>query len=304
MMPCLPIMANRVQLEIGAGDFKTMKTLLVKSARALALACGVLMAGTAAHAAGEGPHVERQQWSFSGPFGQYDKAQLQRGFKVYREVCAACHSMNYVAFRNLAQEGGPGFSEDEVKALAADYRIEDGPDDFGEMFEREGKPYDHFPAPFPNEQAARAANGGAYPPDLSLIAKARAVKRGFPWFVTDIVTQYQENGPDYLYGLLTGYEEAPEGFEVPVGQYYNTGFISGETLAMAPPLMDELVEYTDGTPMTVDQYARDVSAFLMWAAEPKLEQRKELGLGVMLFLILFASLLYFTKRKIWKDVEH
>ncbi|MDX5595373.1 cytochrome c1 [Pseudovibrio sp. SPO723] len=281
-----------------------MKTFLVKSARALTVACGVIMAGTAAQAAGEGPHVERQQWSFSGPFGQFDKAQLQRGFQVYREVCASCHGLSYVAFRNLADDGGPGFSEDEVKALAADYVIEDGPDDAGDMFEREGKPFDRFPSPFANEQAARASNNGAYPPDLSLMAKARAVKRGFPWFVTDIFTQYQENGPDYLYGLLTGYHEAPEGFEVPVGQYYNTGFISGQTLAMAPPLSDEIVEYTDGTPMTVDQYARDVSAFLMWTAEPKLEERKQLGLGVMMFLILFASLLYFTKRKIWKDVDH
>ncbi|KZL14483.1 MULTISPECIES: cytochrome c1 [unclassified Pseudovibrio] len=280
-----------------------MKNLMFKSARALAVVAGLAVAGPAL-AAGDGPHVEKQPWSFAGPFGQFDKAQLQRGFQVYQEVCSACHGLSYVAFRNLAEEGGPGFSVDEVKALAAEYSIEDGPDNEGEMFERDGKPFDKFPSPFPNEQAARASNNGALPPDLSLIAKARAATRGFPWFVLDVATQYQENGPDYLYGLLTGYHEAPEGVEVPEGQYYNPGFIAGHTLAMAPPLSDELVEYSDGSPMTVDQYARDVSAFLMWTAEPHLESRKRIGFGVMAFLILFASLLYFTKRKIWRDVDH
>ncbi len=280
-----------------------MKNLMFKSARTLAVVAGLAIAGPAL-AAGDAPHVDKQDWSFAGPFGQFDKAQLQRGFQVYQEVCSSCHGLNLVSFRNLAEEGGPGFSVDEVKALAAEYSIEDGPDDEGEMFEREGKPFDKFPSPFPNEQAARASNNGAYPPDLSLIAKARAVTRGFPWFVLDIATQYQENGPDYLYGLLTGYHEAPEGYEVPEGQYYNTSFISGKTLSMAPPLSDELVEYTDGSPMTTEQYARDVSAFLMWAAEPHLEARKRIGFGVMVFLILFASLLYFTKRKIWSNVDH
>ncbi|WP_075700596.1 cytochrome c1 [Pseudovibrio brasiliensis] len=280
-----------------------MKNLMFKSARALAVVAGLAVAGPAL-AAGDAPHVEKQPWSFAGPFGQFDKAQLQRGFQVYQEVCSSCHGLSLVAFRNLAEEGGPGFSVDEVKALAAEYSIEDGPDDEGEMFERDGKPFDKFPSPFANEQAARASNNGAYPPDLSLMAKARAVTRGFPWFVLDIATQYQENGPDYLYGLLTGYHEAPEGVEVPEGQYYNTGFIAGKTLAMAPPLSDELVEYSDGSPMTTDQYARDVSAFLMWAAEPHLEARKRIGFGVMAFLILFASLLYFTKRKIWSNVDH
>ncbi|GHB30374.1 hypothetical protein GCM10007094_18480 [Pseudovibrio japonicus] len=280
-----------------------MKNLMFKSVRALAVVAGLAIAGPAL-AAGEGPHVEKQPWSFAGPFGQFDKAQLQRGFQVYREVCAACHGLSLVAFRNLAEEGGPGFSTDEVSALSAEYFIQDGPDEEGEMFEREGKPFDRFPSPFPNEQAARASNNGAYPPDLSLIAKARAVTRGFPWFVLDIATQYQENGPDYLYGLLTGYHDAPEGVEVPEGQYYNPNFIAGQTLAMAPPLFDEAVEYTDGSPMTVDQYARDVSAFLMWTAEPHLEARKRIGFGVMAFLILFASLLYFTKRKIWRNVDH
>ncbi len=280
-----------------------MKNLMFKSVRAIAVVAGLAIAGPAL-AAGEGPHVEKQPWSFAGPFGQFDKAQLQRGFQVYKEVCSACHGLSLVAFRNLAEAGGPGFSEDEVSALSAEYFIQDGPDDEGEMFEREGKPFDRFPSPFPNEQAARASNNGAYPPDLSLIAKARAVTRGFPWFVLDIATQYQENGPDYLYGLLTGYHDAPEGVEIPDGQYYNPNFIAGQTLAMAPPLYDEAVEYSDGSPMTVDQYARDVSAFLMWTAEPHLEDRKRIGFGVMAFLILFASLLYFTKRKIWRNVDH
>ena len=152
--------------------------------------------------------------------------------------------------------------------------------------------------------AARAANNGAYPPDLSLIAKARAVERGFPWFVFDAFTQYQEQGVDYIHALLTGYHEAPEGVTVPEGQYYNPNFIAGESLAMAPPLSDEAIEYSDGTPMTVDQYARDVAAFLMWTAEPKLEQRKLMGFRVMAFLLIFASLLFFTKKKLWRNVEH
>ncbi|WP_208996448.1 cytochrome c1 [Pseudovibrio ascidiaceicola] len=293
-----------------------MKNLMFKSARALAVVAGLAVAGPAL-AAGDGPHVEKQPWSFAGPFGQFDKAQLQRGFQVYKEVCSACHGLSYVAFRNLAEEGGPGFSVDEVKALAAEYSIEDGPDSEGEMFERDGKPFDKFPSPFPNEQAARASNNGAYPPDLSLMAKARAALRGFPWFVIDVATQYQENGPDYLYALLTGYEEE---FPACAGEqdgYFNPKFIGGSlpesckdahltggAIQMAPPLSDELVEYSDGSPMTVDQYARDVSAFLMWTAEPHLESRKRIGFGVMAFLILFASLLYFTKRKIWRDVDH
>ncbi|SDR34175.1 cytochrome c1 [Pseudovibrio sp. Tun.PSC04-5.I4] len=280
-----------------------MKNLVFKSARALAVIAGLAIAGPAL-AAGDGPHVEKQSWSFAGPFGQFNKPQLQRGLQVYTEVCASCHGLGLVSFRNLAEEGGPGFSPEEVKALAAEYSIEDGPDGEGEMFERDGKPFDKFPSPFPNEQAARASNNGALPPDLSLIAKARAVTRGFPWFVLDMATMYQENGPDYLYGLLTGYHDAPEGVEVPEGQYYNPNFIAGATLAMAPPLYDEAVEYSDGSPMTTDQYARDVTAFLMWAAEPHLEARKQIGFGVLAFLILFAALLYFTKRKIWRDVDH
>ncbi len=235
---------------------------------------GLVLAGSAAavaqeHAAAAPAHFpihhpEYESWSFAGIFGHYDQAQLQRGYQVYKEVCSACHSMKLVKFRNLGDEGGPEFEAEQVKALAAGYTIQDGPGDDGEMFERPREPKDPMPAPFANEKAARAANGGAYPPDLSLIAKARAVERGFPWFVFDIVWPYQEQGPDYIHGLLTGYQDAPAGVEVPEGKYYNPYFLNGLALAMPPPLTDDQVTYTDGTPQTVDQYSRDVSAFLMW----------------------------------------
>ena len=171
------------------------------AAAALALS---LMTG-AAHAAAAGPQPPRQDWSFAGPFGMFDRAQLQRGFKIYREVCAGCHAISLVAFRNLAQPGGPEFTEAQVAALAAEYQVKDGPNDQGEMFERPGRAADRFPSPFPNEQAARAAMGGGYPPDFSVLAKARSYSRGFPWFLTDAVTQYQEHGVDYITALLTVY---------------------------------------------------------------------------------------------------
>jgi len=280
-----------------------MRTM-INAVRALATVAG-LAVGSTAFAAGGDVYIDRQQWSFAGPFGTYDKGQLQRGFKVYQEVCAACHGLRLVAFRNLAEPGGPGFTEEEAKAIAAEYTVEDGPNDDGDMFERSAILADRFPSPFPNEQAARASNAGAYPPDFSLLAKARAAQRGFPWFVFDAFTQYQELGPDYIYSLLTNYVEDPgEGIEVPPGQYYNNSFLAGKFIGMAPPLSDELVEYTDGTPMTTEQYSRDVSAFMMWAAEPHMEARKKIGFRVMVFLIVFASLLYFTKKKLWRNVEH
>lgn len=277
---------------------------MIKMVRALTAAAVIAVAAPALAAGGHKPNIEQYEWSFAGPFGTYDRAQLQRGFKVYQEVCQACHGMRLIAFRNLMEEGGPSFTEDQAKAIAADYIIVDGPDDYGDMFERPAILADRFPSPFPNEQAARAANNGAYPPDFSLIAKARAAHRGFPWFVFDIFTQYAELGPDYITSLLTGYVEPPEGKEVPEGQYYNDAFLAGEFISMAPPLSDELVEYTDGTPMTTEQYAKDLSAFFMWAAEPHMEARKQMGFRVMLFLVIFAGLLYFTKQAIWRDVKH
>jgi len=239
-----------------------------------------------------------QHWSFAGPFGLYDTAQLQRGFKVYREVCSTCHSLKLLAFRNLAEPGGPGFSEAQATTIAAEFQVTDGPNDKGQMFQRPGKISDYFPPPFANDQAARAALGGALPPDLSVIAKARAYERGFPWFIFEAFTDYQEGGPDYIHALLNGYTDPPAGFALPPGGQYNKYF-PGNAIGMPKPLSDGQVEYTDGTPTTVDQYARDVAAFLMWAAEPTLDARKRLGFQVMIFLIVFTALLYFTKRRVW-----
>lgn len=287
-----------------------MNALIKSLAVPMALA---LFAGAASAAEeGETPHYplkkpNHYEWTFSGPLGHYDKEQLQRGLQVYREVCSNCHSLNLVSFRNLAEHGGPGFSDDVVRALAAEYEITDGPNDEGDMIERPGRPSDRFPAPFPNEEAAKLSNNGAAPPDFSLIAKARAPERGFPAFVVDIFTQYQESGPDYITSLLTGYTGAGEN-----STYENPYYIGGPALAMAPPLSDGQIDYaqnddddpSNDVPETTLQYAKDVSAFLMWAAEPHLEQRKAMGFSVMLFLIVFAGLIYFTKKKVWSDVEH
>ena len=248
---------------------------------------------------------ERQEWSFSGVFGRFDKAQLRRGFKVYKEVCSTCHSIKMLAFRTLGQPGGPELSEKQVADLAASYKIKDGPNDSGEYFDRPGRPSDRFPSPFANEQAARAAMSGAYPPDMSVLVKARGYHRGFPSFLFDGLPgfAYQEHGADYIVSLLKGYKEAPPDFKVPDGQYYNA-YMIGRRIGMPPPLSDGAVTYDDGAPQTVDQYARDVTAFMAWVAEPSLESRKKIGLGVISFLIVFAGLLYFTKRKIWSDVAH
>ncbi len=261
-----------------------------------------LVAASPALSAGGGTEIPpRNSWSFAGPFGTYDRAQLQRGFKVYREVCAGCHSLSRVAFRNLAEPGGPEFSREQIQALAAEYQIKDGPNDQGDMFERPGRPSDRFPSPFPNVQAAVAANGGAYPPDMSLLAKARTFERGFPLFVFDAITQYQAQGPDYITSLLQGYVDPPPGVKIEPGQNYNK-YMPGNIIAMAQPLNDGQVDYTDGSPQTLAQYAKDVSAFMMWAAEPKMEERKRMGLRVMLFLIVFGALLYMLKKRVWADV--
>jgi ubiquinol-cytochrome c reductase cytochrome c1 subunit len=248
------------------------------------------------------PLPQRQSWSFAGPFGSFDRGQLQRGFKVYREICSACHGMKLVAFRSLSQPGGPGFSEGQVKTIAGEFRVNDGPNDRGEMFERPGRPSDYIPSPDQNEQAARTRFNAALPPDLSVITKARGYEVGFPGFILDAFKQYQENGVDYIFAYLTGYEDPPADVTLEPTQFWNKYF-PGHRTAMRPPVLEGQVEYTDGSPQSVEQYTRDVAAFLMWAAEPHLEARKRIGFQVMAFLVIFAGLLYFTKKKIWSRAK-
>lgn len=232
-------------------------------------------------AGGNGGDLKKVDWSFSGPFGTYDKASLQRGLQVYREVCSVCHSLDYISFRNLADLG---YNADEVKAIAAEYEIEDGPNDEGEMFIRQGLPADRFPAPFANDNAARTANGGSYPPDLSLIFKARA------------------NGANYLYSLLVSYGEPPSHLAIPDGMYYNEVY-SGHMIAMPPPLYGDDVIYADGASSGIDSLSKDVVNFLAWTAEPALETRKRTGVGVIIFLILLVGMSYGAMRFTWADVK-
>ncbi len=284
-----------------------MKKTIAGVALGLMILTGGSFAEEAAHNEAEPTHFPihkpvEQDWSFSGPFGTYDKAQLQRGLKVFKEVCASCHSMKRVAFRTLEDLG---YNEEQVKALASEYEVQDGPNADGEMFTRKAGASDYFPSPFANVEAAAAANNGAAPPDFSLIAKARGVERGFPLFVADIATQYAEGGPDYIHALLTGYGQTPPaGMEIAEGTHYNPYFISGKSLAMAQPITDGQVTYDDGSPATIDQYSRDVSAFLMWTAEPHLDTRKQTGFSVMIFLVLFGAIVYLTKKKVWSGVAH
>jgi ubiquinol-cytochrome c reductase cytochrome b/c1 subunit len=278
-------------------------TPMVSTVIALVVA-GALFAGSAQNARAEEQEAPpSQKWSFSGPLGKFDRGSLQRALKVYREVCSNCLALSYIAFRNLADPGGPGYSEAQAAALAAEYKIKDGPNDQGEMFERPGRPADYFPSPFPNEQAARAANGGAAPPDLSLITKARSYERGFPKFVFDFFTQFQEQGPNYVDAILQGFEDKPPaGVTIPEGSYYNKYF-PGHSIKMPKPLNDGQVTFDDGSPATVAQYAKDVTTFLTWTAEPHMEARKRMGLQVFVFLILLTGLLYFTKKKVWADAH-
>ena len=223
----------------------------------------------------------KQKWPFDGIFGRFDESSLQRGFQVYREVCAACHGIRHISYRDLK---GIGYTNDEIKVIAADYEVTDGPNDDGEMFEREARPSDKFVGPYENDKIARLANNGAYPPDLSLIVKARA------------------DGANYLYSLLNGYKEFPDNFEASEGMYYNE-FYPGNQIAMPSPLMDDIVEYSDGTEATQSQIAKDVTSFLAWTAEPELDERKSLGVKTLFFLILITIMLLGVKRKIWKDVD-
>jgi ubiquinol-cytochrome c reductase cytochrome b/c1 subunit len=278
-------------------------TPMVSTVIALMIAGGLVI-GTAGQArAEESDTPPAQKWSFSGPFGKYDRGSLQRGLKVYKEVCSNCHSLSYIAFRNIADPGGPGYSEAQAAGLAAEYKIKDGPNDQGEMFERPGRPADYFPSPFPNEQAAAAANGGKAPPDLSLMAKARSYERGFPWFLFDFVTQYQEQGPDYIVAVLQGFEDKPPaGVTIPDGTYYNK-YYPGHAIKMPKPLNDGQVTFDDGAPATVAQYAKDVATFLMWTAEPHMEDRKKMGFMVFVVLLILAGMVYFTKKKVWADAH-
>jgi ubiquinol-cytochrome c reductase cytochrome c1 subunit len=233
------------------------------------------------HASEGGEKLPHLNWHFDGITGTYDKAALQRGFQVYREICAGCHSMNRVYYRNLTDAG---FSADAVKAIASEYLVTDGPNDEGEMFERPAMPSDAFVSPYPNKKMAAYANNGAYPPDMSLLVKAR------------------HGGANYIYAILTGYEDPPHGQELMDGQYWNK-YMPGHVLAMAQPLYDEMITYEDGSPETLDQYARDVSEFLAWAAEPHMEARKRTGIKTFLFLLVFTVLMYAVKRKVWAKVK-
>lgn len=239
----------------------------------------LVLCGSYFAVAGETHTLKKMNWPFEGILGSVDRQAAQRGFQVYKEVCAACHGLYNVSYRNLKNLG---FSEAEIKEIAKNYQITDGPNEQGESFERPRLPSDKFAKPYPNEQAARAANNGAYPPDLSLIVKAR------------------HDGANYLYSLLTGYSEPPAGVKMMPGLYYNKYF-PGHQIAMPPPLSDGQVTYMDGTTASVEQMARDVTIFLQWAAEPEMEHRKSMGLKVMIFLVFFTIFFYISKQRIWRS---
>ena len=226
----------------------------------------------------------KNDWSFEGIFGTFDRSSLQRGYQVYQEVCSGCHSIQHLSYRNLSEKGGPEFSLDEAKAIAAQFEVTDGPNDDGEMFTRPRRLSDKFVNPFPNIQAATAANGGAYPPDMSVLVKAR------------------KGGADYIYSLLLGYEEAPAGYELDDGVYYNK-YIPENKIMMSKPLSEGAVEYSDGTQATEAQMAKDVVTFLTWAAEPNLEARHKMGFKVFIFLIILLTLVYFSKQKVWSRLD-
>jgi cytochrome c1 len=281
------------------------------SLAALALMLGATAPLSANAAEGHGVHIDRQTWTFGGFTGQYDQAQLQRGFQIYKDVCSACHGLKRVRFRNLSEPGGPEFPEEAVKTLAHEWpnKIVDGPNDEGKMFEREPKAFDPILGPFKNDNEARAAQGGALPPDLSLIAKARSVEYTGTWWahpfsmLRDIATGYQEGGADYLYALLTGYREAPADVKLAEGMHYNAVF-PGHQIAMSPPIAkDNFVKYQDDTG-SLEQNAADISAFLAWAADPTLNSRKGIGWLVMLYLVVTTGLLYAGKRTLWSKIPH
>jgi ubiquinol-cytochrome c reductase cytochrome b/c1 subunit len=283
-------------------DIKTMKKLF--KSLAIVGVLGALMSPQAIASSTEG-HKDATNYSFSfeGIFGHFDRAQLQRGFLVYKDVCSACHGLEKLSYRNLFEPGGPEFTKAQAKAIAAEAEVKDGPNDEGEMFDRPGKLSDRFVSPYPNTQAAKAANNGALPPDLSLITKARS---GWHGTLKSLYTYSLFNGsggPEYVASLLSGFDHEPPHGEERDGLNYNP-FFSSLWIAMAPPLSDDGVEYADGTKATVEQQAKDVAAFLTWAAEPKMEERKRLGLIVLLYMAVFSVLLYLVKKAIWSNVKH
>lgn len=248
-----------------------MKKLILAAVAVVALAAPAVV-----NAAAE-IEIPKEEWSFYGILGKFDRQQIQRGFQVYKDVCSACHGLEYISFRNFEDLG---YSEEQIKTLAAQYEVDDGPDENGDMFKRKAKGSDRLPKPFANDAIARVANGGALPPDLSLITKSRV------------------GGPDYVYHLLLGYEEPPAGFELIQGLSYNKYF-PGHQIAMTKQLQDGLVTFADGSPNDAAHIAKDVTAFLHWAAEPKLEVRHSTGLRVTLYALIFAVLAYFVKRRLW-----
>ena len=244
----------------------------------------LLLTGTNQANSAEKVELLKTDWSFKGLLGKFDRGSLQRGYQVYTEVCSSCHSMKYVSYRNLAEEGGPEFTEEQAKAIAANFEVLDGPNSDGEMFTRPAKLSDKFVMPYENEKAAQAANGGAYPPDMSVLAKARS------------------GGVDYIYSVLLGYEDPPAGVILDDGVYYNK-YMYGNNIKMSQPLSDGLVEYSDGTVASEEQMAKDVTTFLMWAAEPHLESRHKMGFKAILYLIILTILVYFSMKKIWSRIE-
>jgi ubiquinol-cytochrome c reductase cytochrome c1 subunit len=256
----------------------------VKNIFKIACLIALLLTGAFQVNAEEKVKLLKTDWSFKGLFGKFDRGSLQRGYQVYSEVCSSCHSMKYVSYRNLFEPGGPEFTEDQVKAIAASFEVTDGPNNDGEMFVRQAKLSDKFVKPFANVKAAQAANGGAYPPDMSVLAKARS------------------GGVNYIYSVLLGYEDAPAGVTLDDGVYYNK-YMYGNKIKMSEPLSDGLVEYSDGTVASQEQMAKDVTTFLMWTAEPHLEARHKMGFKAILYLIILTILVYFSMKKIWSRVE-
>ena len=256
----------------------------MKKVRAIIFLIFSLLAGTYQVSAAEKTELLKIDWSFNGLFGKFDRGSLQRGYQVYSEVCAACHSMKYLSYRNLSEKGGPEFSIEQAKAIAASFEITDGPNADGEMFTRPGKLSDKFLMPYENDKAAQAANGGAYPPDMSVLVKARG------------------GGANYIYSLLLGYEDPPSGMTLDDGVYYNK-YMYGNQIKMAAPLSEGLIKYGDGTEASIEQMSKDVTTFLMWAAEPHLEARHQMGFKAIVYLFILTVLVYFSMKKIWSRVE-